>query len=128
MIAVPPPAILEVYYAPSCAPCQPELPVLVEFLRQDGAKLRIVIVSEDRKARETLRAASLSLVQAARSPRSADARATLREAGDADGILPYARSLSPSGRVCAQWRGGITLAKARDLVQACARIISPVRR
>jgi thiol-disulfide isomerase/thioredoxin len=124
MIAAPPPAILEVYYAPSCAPCRMELPVLAEVRRRDGAKLRIVIVSDDQKARDTLRAVSPSLAQAAHSPQFADARASLRAAGDPDGILPYARSLSSTGRTCAQWRGGLTLGRVRALVAACARVIS----
>jgi hypothetical protein len=126
MFAAIPPAVLEVYYAPSCAPCRLELPVLAEFERSRGAKQRIVIVSEEKIARETLRAESPRLEQTAVSPPRADPRATLREAGDLDGILPYARAIAPSGRTCARWRGRLTLARARALVASCARaVISP---
>lgn len=115
------PPVLEVYYAPSCAPCRLELPVLAEFVRRDGAHIRIVILSEEARARRELRAASPQLSANAVVGSQASPRAILRAAGDNDSILPYARSLGADGKVCAAWRGRLTLEKAWELVSACAR-------
>jgi len=122
MLPPAPPAILEVYYAPSCAPCRLELPALAQFAR-DG-HLRIVVVSEPVRAMGELKNASTRLSAAAVLSANAAPRATLLEAGDADAILPYARSLLPNGKICARWRGGVTVDRARALVAACARAIT----
>ena len=127
MLPPAPPAILEVYYAPSCAPCRLELPALAQFARDGHSHLRIVIVSEPARAMGELKNASPRLLAAAVSSASAAPRATLLEAGDTDAILPYARSLLPNGKICARWRGGVTVDRARALVAACARAIT-VRR
>lgn len=129
MLLAPPP-ILEVYYAPSCAPCRLELPAVAEFASQDGARVRIVIVSEEPRARADLTNVSPRLTEDAIAGREPTPRAILRAAGDHDGILPYARSIASDGRVCAQWRGRLTFATAQKLVAACARFLTlpPSRR
>ena len=101
-----------------------ELPVLAEFSKRDGARVRIVIVGEEARARDNLRQASAQLAADAVASRQSTPRAILREAGDSDGILPYARSLSPAGKICAKWRGRLTLAKAQELVSECAHLIT----
>ncbi|HWA91031.1 MAG TPA: hypothetical protein VG889_13415 [Rhizomicrobium sp.] len=128
MIAALPPPVLEVYYSPTCAPCRLELPVLADFAKADGSRVRIVILDQEARARGELRAVSPALEKAAVMRHGEKPRAVLLAAGDTDGILPFARSLIPKDKVCGRWRGGLTPAKARELVQACARIISPGRR
>lgn len=125
-----PPPVLEVYYAPSCAPCRLDLPVVVEFAKLDGARVRIVIVSEEARARGDLRQVSARLAADAVVGRQSTPSAILREAGDDDGILPYARSVTAKGDICARWRGRLTLAKAQELVSACSRLFTsrPSRR
>ncbi len=127
MIVAPPPAMLEVYYAPSCAPCRLELPALAEFARTDPTRLHIVIVNEESLARETLIAASPRLGAAAASSPVSNARALLRAAGDADGMLPYARALTPSGRICARWFGILTHDRLRTLLNSCSRAVTEPR-
>jgi len=123
--AAPPPT-LEVYYSPSCTPCRLELPVLADFVRQDGAHLRIVILAGEGLARETLRAVSPRLERAAVTNIADAPTKVLHVAGDAYGILPYTRSIAANGAVCAQWAGVLTLPRIRALIGACARrIISP---
>jgi thiol-disulfide isomerase/thioredoxin len=124
MIAAPPP-ILEVFYAPSCAPCRLELPVLASFAKTRSGHLRIVIVSEAVRARADLIEASPALAAVAVTASSHDARAALRQAGDADGILPFTRSLSANGAVCASWRGALTVMRINHLLTACARFNAP---
>jgi len=128
MAAALPPPVLEVYYSPTCAPCRLELPVLADFVKADGSRVRIVILDQDARARAELRAVSPALEKAAVTQHGEKPRALLLAAGNADGILPFARSLVPGGKVCGRWRGGLTPAKARELIRACARIISPARR
>jgi hypothetical protein len=121
-----PPPILEVYYAPSCAPCRLELPTIAEISRQDGVRIRIVIVGDKEKAMADLHATSPRLDRYAEPGRRGDAREILRRAGNPDGILPYARSVTSDGKNCVRWRGRITLAKARQMLAACKRmVISP---
>ncbi len=122
-----PPPMLEVYYAPSCAPCRLELPAVAEFARRDGSRVRVVIVSDETRARIDLGQVSPALAASALVGSHATPRAALRAAGDGDGILPYARSLAANGKICARWRGGLTLARARALLAACAKaVISPL--
>ncbi|HEY0107641.1 MAG TPA: hypothetical protein VGB91_16290 [Rhizomicrobium sp.] len=120
---VPPPPTLEVYYSPTCVPCRLELPVLAA-LEKDGLRLRIVLLDQEARARETIRTVSPRLESAAIAITRQPPRAALLLAGDGDAILPYARALSPAGRICAAWRGGLTLARARLLLAAC-RVSAP---
>jgi len=120
---VPPPT-LEIFYSPSCAPCRAELPVLAEFASQDGTHVRIIIISEEVRAREELRAVSPLLESVAESRVEESPGTVLRAAGNSSGILPYARSIAANGDVCARWEGRLTLARARDLATACARLIA----
>jgi thiol-disulfide isomerase/thioredoxin len=121
-----PPVTLEVFYSPSCAPCRLELPVVAAFADQDGAHIRIVILDEETRAREELRAASSRLEAVAESKVSQSPNEILGAAGNANRILPYARSVTANGEVCAKWAGRLTLERARSLVAACARfIVSP---
>jgi thiol-disulfide isomerase/thioredoxin len=124
MIAAPPPT-LEVFYAPSCVPCRLELPVLATFAKTQSGHLRIVIVSEVARARADLNEVSPALAAVAVTASSHDARTTLRQAGDADGILPYARSLFADGMICASWRGALTMVRIDHLFTACARFNAP---
>ena len=127
MVHTPPP-ILEVYYSPTCAPCRLELPILSELVAKDGTRVRIVILDQEGQARHDIREVSPVLErQAVRSP-DPKPRAALLAAGDADGILPFARAISPAGPPCATWRGGLTLQRARMLVGACRHLISPPKR
>ncbi|MGB8365439.1 MAG: hypothetical protein ACLQUZ_01540 [Rhizomicrobium sp.] len=114
------PPVLEVYYAPGCAPCRLELPAVAEFARRDGSRVRIVIISDEARARVDLDKVSPALAATAVAQTRSTPQAALRAAGDSDGILPYARSLAANGTTCARWRGGLTLARARALVSACA--------
>lgn len=52
-------------------------------------------------------------------PAGIDQRALLQDVGDADGILPFARVRRMDGRVCAKWRGILTVARIRALLKAC---------
>ena len=123
--AAPPPT-LEVYYAPSCAPCRLELPAVAEFARVDGSRVRIVIVSDEVRARVDISQVSRALASQAISEAHSTPQATLRAAGDNDGILPFARSLAANGQICARWRGQLTFGRAQQLVSACAHApISP---
>lgn len=119
-----PPVILEVYYAPWCAPCALELPSLARFAAEKDKRLRIVIVSEPAKAMKKLRAFSPKLADAAIAVASKSPRETLFAAGDRDSILPYARSLSSTGTICARWRGVITLERAEAMVWSCRHSIT----
>jgi thiol-disulfide isomerase/thioredoxin len=110
-----------VFYAPSCAPCRLELPVLASFAKTRDGHLRIVIVSEAVRALADLIEASPALAAVAVTASSHDARAALRQAGDADAILPFTRSLSSNGAVCASWRGALTVMRINHLLTACAR-------
>jgi thiol-disulfide isomerase/thioredoxin len=113
-IPVPPP-VLEVYYASSCEPCRLELPVLAEAARGDGVHLVVVILDEETRARHDLAAAAPALDAAAILPSPAgDQRRILREAGDPDGILPYARARQADGGSCSSWRGILTLARIKS--------------
>jgi hypothetical protein len=116
-----PPATLEVYYAPSCTPCRLELPVLAAFAERDGMQVHVVILSEESRAREELRAISPRLEASAEARSGASPNAVMREAGNADGILPFARAVTAGGETCAKWSGRLTLARARSLMAACAR-------
>jgi thiol-disulfide isomerase/thioredoxin len=122
MLAPIPPAILEVYYAPSCAPCRLELPVLAELVRDDHARVRTVIVSEEAKARRELSEFALGATAVVASRPHSTPRATLLAARDTEAILPYARALTPAGKVCARWRGRLAVLRARALLAAGSMI------
>ncbi len=122
---ISPPPLLDVYYAPSCAPCRLDLPVLAELVTRNGVAVRIIVVSEAAKAMADLTAASPALAKTAQIAPAQDTRALLRQAGDSDGILPYARTHA-GGKVCATWRGRLSLPKALQMLAACRqRPISP---
>jgi thiol-disulfide isomerase/thioredoxin len=122
------PPVLEVFYSPTCAPCVLELPVVAEFAKTGGARVRIVIVDEEARARAELRAVSSTLETEAVARTAASPGTVLRKAGDTYGILPYARTVASNGMVCAHWGGRLTATKARQLVEACSQsAISPAR-
>jgi thiol-disulfide isomerase/thioredoxin len=127
-----PPPVLEVFYSPTCAPCRLELPLLAELAGQADTTLRIVIVDQTEKAQAELRAVSPRLEAIATAPVTGPSSASpgdaLRAAGDANGILPYARSLTAAGEVCAQWSGGLTVSRVKSLLAACARLATSPRR
>lgn len=128
MITAPPPPVLEVYYTPACAPCRLELPAVAEFVQRDGARVRIVIIDKEANARSEIRRLSPGLAAGAVVETQAGPQSTLRAAGDGDGILPYARSLTADGKVCATWRGILTLSRARALMAACKPTSPPSHR
>jgi len=121
--AIPPPT-LEVFYASTCAACRLDLPVLAQLARQDGTRLRIVILADEARARIEIRAAlptldQQSVVASIKSPRE-----TLRLAGDEDEILPFARTVR-TNKTCASWRGRLSIARARALFAACKKLGAP---
>ncbi len=113
---VPTPPHLDVYYASTCAPCRLELPVLAAAR---GADIRILIVSEEARAREDLAAVSISLAKTARLANGHSPRDRLRQAGDDDGILPFTRVARADGGTCVAWRGILTRARIAGLLAAC---------
>ena len=123
MIPLPPPAIVEVYFAPSCAPCRLELPALVELARKSPDRLRLVIVGERAAALQALSDASPRLAMLAVDKTHMNPRATLLAAGDGDGVLPFAKSVAADGRTCARWRGGLTWDRVQSLLSACSRVL-----
>ena len=123
-----PPPVLEVYYSPTCAPCRAELPVLADFVTRDSVRVRIVILEQEERARGDIRAVSAKLEMGAVASAKVPPRTTLLAAGNSDGILPYARSVTVAGKACAKWRGGLSLERARALVNACAAISGPSKR
>ncbi len=123
-----PPPVLEVFYSPSCAPCQLELPAVAHIAGQQDVRVRIFILDQEDRARSELSAVSPGLAAVAESPGSQSPGDALRAAGDARGILPYARTLSSSGEACASWSGGLTIGRVKSLVSACARLLTSPRR
>jgi hypothetical protein len=123
-----PPPVLEVFYSPTCTPCRLELPAVAEIVGQGDVKVRIVILDQEERARTELSTVSPLLEAIAVPPTSAPPGDVLRAAGDANGILPYARNLTAKGEVCAKWSGGLTVSRVRTLLAACARFAtSPPR-
>ena len=118
-------AILEVFYAPICVPCRLELPALAAFAKSHDGALHIVIVNDVPRSQADLRSISPALSVAATPASDGDPRKTLRAAGDTDGILPYARSLTSDGKICASWRGVLTVTRATNMLTACARVSGP---
>jgi hypothetical protein len=123
-----PPAVLEVFYSPTCAPCRLELPAVAEFSGSRNATVRIIILDQEERARAELRAVSPRLEAIATGPSAASPGDVLRAAGDANGILPYARFVTADGEVCAKWSGGLTISRAKSLLAACARLATSPRR
>jgi len=118
MLPALPPPVLEVFYSPVCAPCRLELPVLADYMRNGNAdRLRIVIISDEARAREDLRAVSPRL-EARAETRGDSPGETLRASGNTSGILPYARSVREE-EVCAQWEGRLTPQRIDMLLAAC---------
>ena len=122
-----PPPVLEVFYSPSCVPCRLELPAVAEMAGRKGTEVRIIILDQEDRARAELRAVSRGLDSIASPPGPAPPGDVLRGAGNERGILPYARSVTGEGEICATWLGGLTVARAKSLLAACARLISPRR-
>ncbi|MBV8187510.1 MAG: hypothetical protein JOY64_27895 [Alphaproteobacteria bacterium] len=122
------PPVLEVYYSPTCTPCRLELPAVAELATQEGLSLRIVILDQEERARAELGAVSPALAAIAESRTEGAPGVVLRDAGNGEGILPYARSLAPSGETCAKWSGRLTVQRGRDLLAACARLLTSPRR
>lgn len=121
--------VLEVFYSPSCAPCRLELPVVAQIAAGQEARIRIVILDQPARSRNELRAVSPALEAAATDPATGTSpREVLRAAGEDRSILPYARSLTPDGAVCAKWSGGLTLARAQGMLDACMRLLTSPRR
>ena len=120
------PPVLEVFYSPTCAPCRLELPAVAEIVHGKQARVHIVILDQEERARSELRAVSdaLNSVATASAKMPAD---VLRASGDEHGILPYARSLTADHEICAKWSGGLSVARAKELLAACSRLISPRR-
>ncbi len=116
----PPVPVLDVYFAPTCAPCRLELPVLAEAVK-DGLPITIVLLTDQPRARRELAAVSPALAaRAIPVPPAADPRAALREAGDPDGILPFSRVRAAAGTTCPTWRGMLTLQRIRTLLAGCS--------
>jgi thiol-disulfide isomerase/thioredoxin len=123
-----PPATLEVFYSPTCTPCRLELPAVAEIAARDSVRVRVIILDGEERARAELRAVSAQLEAIAESKVGESPNAVLRDAGNDTGILPYTRSVTPNGAVCAKWSGRLTVARAASLLAACARIIAPLGR
>ena len=123
---LPPPA-LEVFYSPTSVPCRLELPAVAEVASLAGSRVRIVILDQEGRARAELKAVSARLDALATVSTAATPGDALRGAGDDRGILPYARSITAEGETCATWSGGLTVARAKELLAACSRLISPRR-
>jgi thiol-disulfide isomerase/thioredoxin len=112
--------VLDVYYASTCAPCRAELGVLAEVVREGSPKLVIYLLTDETEARAELAAASPHLpASAVALPPGRTEREVLRLAGDADGILPFARMRAADGRLCGMWRGILTGERIRALLKAC---------
>lgn len=116
MLTAPP--HLDVYYASTCAPCRLELPVVLHALA-DGTDIRLLIVSDPLRAKADFTTAGAALVRVARLAEGESPRDRLRRAGDADGILPFARSVGAKGRICAAWRGALTRLRIQALLSRC---------
>lgn len=122
-----PPPVLEVFYSSTCTPCRLELPVLAE-VSEAGVRVRIFILEQEGRARAELHAVAPQLEGSAIGPSAATPGDALRAAGNDRGILPYARSVSAQGEVCATWSGGLTVGRVKSLLAACARrLTSPGR-
>ena len=123
-----PPPVLEVFYSPTCTPCRLELPAVAEMAGEPGTVVRIVILDQEERARAELRAVSPRLDALATRASEPSPGQTLRAAGDAGGILPYARAVAASGEVCARWRGGLTVERAREMLATCTEPLTSPRR
>ena len=115
---IPSPPHLEVYYAPTCAPCRLELPAILEALTA-GKAIRILIVDDVVQSRAQLAAASPRLSRTAQMAEGRDPRDRLRRAGDGDAILPFTRVISAKNHVCATWRGELTRWRIETLLTRC---------
>ncbi len=120
---LPPPDIpvLEVFYASTCEPCHLELPNLAQLVQDTNLRMVIVLLTDEVKARNELQAVSPDLEAVSMPSSNPDARAALRAAGDADGILPYARLRQADGRLCGSWRGILTAARVKILLASCGK-------
>jgi hypothetical protein len=122
-----PPPVLEVFYSPTCVPCRLELPAVAEMAGGKDVRVHIVILDQEERARAELHAVSPQLDALATASMPTAPGEVLRGAGNERSILPYARSVTADGETCASWSGGLTVVRAKSLLAACARIISPRR-
>jgi hypothetical protein len=99
------------------------LPVLAQIVEKRNMRLRIVLLDQEKRARGDIQKVSLRLEKLAVPSSVHPPRQALLSAGDSDGILPFARSVSPSGKTCATWRGGMTMLRVKAMIAAC-RVIS----
>lgn len=116
---MPPLAHVEVYYASTCTPCRLELPALAQIAEEGALPLSVVILGDVARARDELSGASPKLAALARESDAENERLALRSAGDDDGILPYARSLSADGTMCGSWRGVLSKERIIALLALC---------
>lgn len=123
MYTLPPPT-LEVFYSPTCAPCQLELPVLADIVMAARTQVRIIVLDGGKRARIDIHGASPALDRDVAPDIRVKPRAALLAAGDADGILPFARAIAGSGKLCASWRGILTVHRVRMMMGACQHLIS----
>jgi len=113
------PAHIEVYYASECTPCRLELPVLARIAADGTIPFSIVVLGDAREGLAQLAAVSANLTVLARASNAWDMRKALREAGDKDAILPFARALSAEGKLCGSWRGVLTQERMARLLALC---------
>ncbi len=116
--AIPP--TLEVYYSPACETCRRELAALAILHDHEGGQIRIVILDNDAQARRDVQTRAPSLLPFVEVVDGARVDVLLA-AGDKERLLPFARSVTADGQVCARWVGRMTLDKARALLTACKR-------
>lgn len=116
---VPDPPLLEIFYAPTCAPCVLELPAIARFQKTRPDRLRIILISDFGRALSDLAAISPELAARAVKAASSQPRDTLRLAGNDDAILPYARAVDARGHICARWRGTLTIERMNNMLRAC---------
>lgn len=111
---------LEVFYASTCLPCRIEAPFLAEIAKGKTLRLTITLLTDPAKAKQELAAISPELAQRATPlPATLPARQALTEAGDADGVLPFARMIGTTGKTCASWRGILSKAVIEKLFARC---------
>jgi hypothetical protein len=92
--------------------------VLLQALRE-GSDVRVLIVSDAPRAMQDLSSAGQPLARIASIAPGSSPNNRLRMAGDADGILPYSKAVDGHGRVCARWRGMLSLSRIRELLLRC---------
>lgn len=120
-VAAPPPVrtILQVFYSAGCRQCDPELPLLAKVMEDNAVDLVITVLGDRDKGYAELRKASPRLVEIATAASSHEERDLLRAAGNANGKLPYARTLLSTGVACQTWQGGLTPGVLDRMLESC---------